>query len=287
MRGLLHPSILLGCLFLAACTAPSVVDDAGAIDGSLGSVGLVQIERLASADPRLSGDQALVEAAFARYRSVDGRAVLGLLGGPATDTDRCVLLAGGDAMGQPEASVELVDMGSLDVSVAGTESRVFPRTFPDLAGVVSGAFYAEDALLAPARAELDEYLVSATGTSQVPAFEALVVPPAGFSELEIDGLSADGLSELVRGTDIPVLWDAGDPMDYVELEIAASGRTVSCVAQDDGQFTVPGDVMTGLEVDAEARVSVRRVRRELFDLAGFDAAWASVAVTSTYLVALR
>jgi len=279
------PIVALGALLLAAgCTVTGDADDAGAaMQARAGSLAIVQVEREAGEDdPDVATPRAVLGAAFARYRGLDGRAVIELLGGRAVPVGACALAgADGAAFAAPEAEVELMDVGDLEVRVAGTRTRLVPRAFPDLAGLVSGAFYAEDATLGPAVAEVDEYVVRADGSEAVPPFEVVVVAPPGFSEVMVDGVEAGAVDGLTRGEDVELAWDGGDPRDRVEIDVAAGGDVLQCVARDDGAFRVPGALLAELQGDEEARLVFRRVRQQTFDAEGVDTAWVSVATSRT------
>ena len=282
---------MLGCALAvalgAACTAAGGVDDAGAaaMEARVGSFGVVRIDRDSEAE--LSGARAVLGAAFAQYRGLDGRDVLALLGSHSAEIETCRVQGMEEgAFATPDAEVELIDAGELEVRVAGTRTELFARTFPDLAGMVGGVFYAEDATLAPARADVDEYVVAASGR-ELPSFEVVAVAPPGLTEVLVDGAAAEDGVSIERGFDVTFEWDAGDPRDRVEIEIAAAGQVVECAARDDGSFRLDGQTLAWLGADEEARVVVSRVRTQPFDVAGLDAAWVSVASSRTLRAAVR
>lgn len=270
-------------LAVGACTAAGGADDAGAaaMAARSGSFGVIRIERESEFDPEVSAPGAVLSAAFARYRGVDGRAVLALLGGRAADVETCRLADGEDvAFAAPGAAVDLIDVGDVEVRVAGTRTRMLARTFPDLAGVVGGVFYAEDATLGAARADVDEYTVAAEGGA-LPGFAVVAVAPPGFEEVLVDGVPAGEVEAIERAAGIDLAWDAGDPRDRVEIELAAAGQVLECVARDDGAFRIGAEALAWLGGDDAGRLVVQRVRTQPFDTAGLDAAWVSVASSRT------
>ena len=292
------PLVLAFVLLATACTASGEVEEDGTLAAGAGSLAMVRLERPESSDPLWAGLRAEVGGAFVRYRGIDGRSALALVGGPAVEVGECRVITEDLARvyAEPTADIELVDVGEIQVELADASARAFPRTFPDLAGVVRGAFYAEEATLGPAYAEQDEYVFRAAGVDGSLGFSAAIVAPAGFAELWIDGAparnSGDGRAEvegweLVRGADVDVRWDAGDPRDRVEIDIVAGGAELQCAARDDGTFLIPGERSVSLPDDPQARFVVRRTRREALSAAGFEAAWASVASTRTMRVPVR
>lgn len=289
MPKLLTTLALAAALTTAGCTAVGGADDAGAaaMEAQTGSFGVVRIERETAMDADVSLAGAELSGSFAQYRGVDGRAVLALLGGRAAAPESC-RLAGAEAgaFGNADAQVELLDVGDVEVRVAGTRTRMMSRTFPDLAGMVAGVFYAQDATLGAARADVDEYVITAEGR-ELPGFEVVAVAPTGFSELTVDGLSPDDVGYLDRGVDVELQWDAGDPRDQVEVDLVAGGAVLECVVRDDGSFRIGSDALSLVDADEDARLVVRRVRTQPFDAPGIDAAWVDVASTQTLRLAVR
>lgn len=274
---------------LPACTAGGE----GATSASLastGSFGVVRIERPGSAElPELSARRAVINAVFARYRGIEGQDALALLGvgreGP--ETDSCALVAGGGVYPDQDAQVSLLDVGPLDVRVAGDHLRLTARTFPELGSLVSGVFYAEDAALPQVRADVDEYRVVAGGGDRVAPFEVVGVAPAAPGGLVIGGFGADESPQVSRDRSLEVVWEAGDPHDRVELQLAAGTQVLECAARDDGVLRVPADLMGQLDADPEARLLLRRVRVQPFDAPGIDVAWADLVSTRTIDVRVR
>ena len=282
-------ALLLATGLLAGCTAVGGADDAGAaaMEAQAGSFGVVRIERETGVEPDLSVAGAELSASFAQYRGVDGRAVLALVGGRAAEVDTCRLAGAEDgAFGNLDAEVELLDVGDVEVRVAGTRTRMRSRTFPDLAGMVAGVFYAQDATLGPAQSDVDEYVIAAGGR-ELPGFEVVAVAPAGFGELLVDGLEPDDAGFVDRSVDVELQWDAGDPRDRVEIDLVAGGAVLECDARDDGLFRIDAATLGMIDADEDARMVVRRVRTQPFDAPGIDAAWVDVASSQSLRLAVR
>ncbi len=289
MRTPLSITILLFGSALAACTSTNGGDDAGSVSSAAhGSVGVVQIERVASSDPDLAEPGGVVSALFARYRGVEGQAVIDLFGlGASAPLETCEIGANDAfALAEPGAVVELLDAGELEVRVAGTRTSLTPRMFPELGGVVSGAFYAEDAALGVARADVDEYVVSSRGAA-LPGFDAVAVPPAAPVDVWVAGIDATTSLALSRTSTIDLAWAAGDPRDHIDIELSALGETLRCSARDDGAFSIDADLVAALPSDRAARLVVRRVRITPFDAPDVETAWIFVSTSRAFRAELR
>lgn len=297
--------VLIACaLFGASCTSPaetSVAEDVGAaaLDARTGSLGILQVERLGGRADGVDAPPVQLGAAFARYQGLSGDAVVRLLGGrPATAIDACSSSGGElDALVSADASVELLDVGVIEVRVGEAEARLVPRTFPELARVAAGFFYAGDAQLGAVRADLDVYSFRAEGSAELPGFEVAVPVPAELVDVRLDGVAltappgelgmADGIALITRARDLDVTWEGLDPRDQVELELVSAGATVVCRARDDGAFRVPAAALAPLTPDESARLVLRRVRVQPFDAAGVDVAYVRLASTHAFDAVVR
>lgn len=288
-------SLALLAIATVLVTGCSTAEPASVETGALsGSVGVLHVERSA-----IDGTgRTTLRAAFARYQGIDGDSVLRLLGsGSAAELGSCALVDPVDTLGTEHADVELLvellDVGALHVAVADTEARLSPRTFPDLASVLAGVFYAGDAALAMPEPEVDEYRFLAEGGVEVGAFEVIVPAPAAVAGLELVG--ADGtfagldgrLTEITRAGALTLQWDGDDPRDLVEIELASGAQTLTCVAHDEGSFRIAAEDVALLDASADARLLVRRVRVSPFDAAGIDLAFARVAAVRSFPLAVR
>lgn len=304
---------------LALAGAGCTTETAAVETGLEGSVGVLHVERVA--DDLAAGAPAGVEldraewgAAFARYRGLDAGSVVGLLNSGLSGSrspaefDACTFVGADDALSGADSlgsgrdlgssrdwasgaydEVELLDVGAIRVRVAGTEASLAPRAFPDLGSVVAGVFYAGDAQLAIARADLDEYAFHADGSAEVPAFEAVVPAPAAPADLRLDAVLADADQALVASRDagLDLSWAPADARDLVEIEIRSGGDVLACSSHDDGAFRIEPDSLATLAADAAASVVVRRVRVTSVEVPGLDDAFARVAITRSIAVDLR
>lgn len=296
MRARLGLVLLASALLGAGCTSSADDGGAGAIAASAGSLGILQVEQLGAPvlgtnGVGVSGPPAQLGAAFARYHGLSGDAVVGLLGGRASGAlDACgAPELGLDSLGAPDATVDLLDVGVIDVRVGEAEARLVPRTFPELARVAAGFFYAGDAALGEVRADLDVYTFRAEGSRELPGFEVAVPAPGALVEVRVDGELARETERvgLVRDRDVELTWEGLDPRDQVELELVSEGASVLCRARDDGSFRVPAASLASLGPDAGARLVMRRVRVQPFDAAGVDVAYVRVATTRVFDAVVR
>lgn len=286
-------AVAIAALAITGCsTAEPASVETGALSGS---VGVLHVERSAIDERSIEENgRTVLRAAFARYEGIDGDAVLGLLGsGSAAELDTCTLVDPAAGIYADGADVELLDVGGLNVAVAETETRLSPRTFPDLASVLAGVFYAGDAALAMPEAEVDEYRFVAEGGVEVGAFEAVVPAPAQLEGVRLVG--ADGTfagldavrAEITRAGALTLQWDAEDPRDLVELELSSGMQTLSCLTHDEGSFRILAEDVAELDADPDARLLVRRVRISPFDASGIDVAFARIAASRSFPLAVH
>src|SRR5690606_19494732 len=151
--------------------------------------------------------------------------------------------------------------------------------------------YAGDAELAVPLPNVDEYAFRATGSLEIPAFDAVIPAPDEPRELRIDGAPPrEGHAvnvSIAREAGVELSWLAGDPGDRIEMQVRAHGDVIACVGYDDGMFRVDADALAILAPDEAANVLVRRVRVTPVDVPGLDDAYARVAVTRTVRARLR
>ncbi len=294
MRVRLGLVLIASALLGAGCSSTGEDPTAASFAARAGSLGILQVEQSGAGSISADAPPAQLGAAFARYQGLSGDAVVGLLGGrPAGGLDACG--AAGTApetLGAADASVELLDVGVISVRVRDAEARLVPRTFPELARVAAGFFYAGDAALGTVRADLDVYTFRAEGSAELPGFEVAVPAPGELLEVRVDGVpvheGAEAAGALItRDHDLELAWEGLDPRDQVEIELVSEGASVICRARDDGGFRVPAAALAPLAADAGARLVMRRVRVQPFDAAGVDAAYVRVASTRVFDAIVR
>lgn len=279
-------------LVSAGCGATTEESRPNDADGLPGSFGVLELERPSREDdPYLSGSRAVLGAVFARYRGLDRAQVLDLLGveRPKPPVEGCALV------GTPEtvfphsgAAVELLDVGTVEVELGGSSERLYARTFPELGTLVSGVFYAEDTELPTAHADRDTYRIRAEGSAEMAGFEIVLAAPPAPVDVQIgDRAVGEGPLEIARTGSVSLGWAPGQAGDRVEIQLAAGAHVIECVARDDGSFAIPFELLAHLDADEDARLVLRRVATQAFDVPDVESAWAEVKATRTVPVTVR
>lgn len=280
---------MVWCLLGAfACGGSDDPETGAGSAASGGSLGFLAVDRAADQDTALESRTTL-SAAFVRYHGLDGDEVVRLFGAtPPGELDSCAPIEApdGDLLEVPDAEVELIDVGPIEVRLGEATTRLEPRTFPALGSVLGGSFYAGDADLGVPRPDLDAYVFSAPAVAEGSGLEIAVAAPPGPGDVTVDGLDATRLPTLIRGRDSELVWDAGSAT-HVEIEITAARRAIGCIARDDGTFLVDGAVLSLLGADRAARLSVRRVRVTPFEMREVEQAWLRASATRSFPVTVR
>lgn len=273
-------------LSASACTT-AAAEDPNANDARAGSLGLLQVERVAEGDD--AAPMAQLGAAFARYHGTDTHAVARLLGaGDGSELESCALVSDGlDELVATDATVDLLDVGTIDVHVGESDAHLVPRTFPELARVASGFFYAGDTDVTSVSFGSEEYVFHAQGSAELPGFDVAVPAPLDPVDVRVNGTNLTNALVLGRDRDLDFVWEASDPRDQLELELISEGQTLSCATRDDGAFRVSAADLATLSADAGARLVVRRVRVQPFDAAGVDVAYVRLSSTRVFDVTVR
>ncbi len=261
--------VLLASLLPSACggtdgTLPP--GDEGPLDG--GTVGLFTLLRDGDArDAGVSvGGQFVRVPSLARLRVV--RALDPTLAALPWDVEEGRCRPAGRAVADPEAAdpgdyrMELLDAGVLVGWTPGGRASMLPRAFPEILPELSGVVYGTDEAEALPWVPEAEYALSGGGGEDVGPFEVVVPAPR---DLDPDDLV---LLPLARGG-LEVVWGEGDPdADPAHVELARSGRTLSCSVPDTGRFRLPPAALAELPEAGEARLTVRRVRTQAFSAPG-------------------
>jgi hypothetical protein len=182
-------------------------------------------------------------------------------------------LSGGVARSEPAQVVELLDVGTVSLEAAGTETRLVPRQLPDVTDVVSGVVYARaaDPSLLPASTR---YVVHVGGSAGREAFDVAVTAPADPSDVLVAG--EDGRAAVVaRGTSIDLSWTPTGPDDVVYADVQPSA--VRCVLEGTsgsptrggGTGLVHAGLSTSLMDDA-GTIVVHRLHREPLHIRGLE-----------------
>jgi hypothetical protein len=274
----------LNAIVLLALT-PAAVGCAGNVSGSAAPgdaevvstmSAVVVIERTIDAN---EGVRAEASARFVRVAAGSSgqdalRAIGAALELPARGSCAGVMaLSGGVARSEPAQVVELLDVGTVSLEAAGTETRLVPRQLPDVTDVVSGVVYARaaDPSLLPANTR---YIVHVGGSAGREAFDVSVAAPADPSDVLVAG--EDGRAAVMaRGTSIDLAWTPNGPDDLVFADIQPSA--VRCVldgtsagpTQGGSTGLVHAALSTSLMDDA-GTIVIHRLHREPLHMRGLE-----------------
>lgn len=255
-------------------------EDAGA-DQTVSSLALLSLER--SVDGEADTGRLATSAKVARFRGIDGDRLLKVLGAEPRELETCgASVALDDSALSPAAQVDLMSVGSIELSLAGERHSLAPRLFPALATTAAGFFYAAAAELSSASLGSEPFVLSAAGQSGFGKFELRGSTPPEVDGLALGGVALTAAPALARNALANLTWDPALNGDRIELEIFAAGSTLSCAARDDGQFSIPSAQLSLLESDESAALIVRRVRTQAVEMAGVESAYARVAVTRSF-----
>jgi hypothetical protein len=280
MSTLWKPAQLLGlftfCVIPAACTSAGS-EDAGAESGP-GSLALLSVER--SGDGPGEPSRLTAAAKIARFRGIDADGLLKLLGADARELETCGA-AGAleDGAMSPNAQVDLLSVGSLDVRVGSTHHALAPRLFPALATTAAGFFYAGSTELADASSGSEEFALSARGEAGLGRFEIAGVTPSEVRGLALAGVLVDAGAVLTARGGAELTWEPESGSDRIEIEIFSAGSSLSCAVRDDGQFRITAAQLAALEADESASLVARRVRIVPIEMTGVESAYVRVAAT--------
>lgn len=255
---------------------------------------------------RVAVRTASVSAAFARYQGIDQQAVWALLRGeetlPVADPtsargdESCVLASeqrGEDPWlsASEDMEVHLLDVGALTISAGDTDTRLVARTFPELADVMGGAFYADDIALPKAERELGKKAaigVWAEGGLDLPSgFTASGMMPPSVDGLSVQGAALSPSLQLDRAAPLALRWDTSDARDRLQVALSSGLETLLCEVADDGEFVVPAELWARMPRASSARMTVRRVRLHEFEADDLDAGWLVTATRQEHALSVR
>ncbi|MDH5491990.1 MAG: hypothetical protein OEY14_08550 [Myxococcales bacterium] len=279
---------LLGSSLLSLGCGAAGSEDA-ATEGVERVVAAVEVQLFAQAPLEQAEVRVRAGAIFARHRGIEGPQVLRLLGvGSGLELTECALLGAEPEEAPAEAAlIELLDAGTVHLIVGGEAFELLPRSFPAMGSLVAGVVYAADRDALRFEDEARPISIEAEGSDALGRFEALSMPPEPVLSLHLDGRPAARWPIALRGEALALRWDASNPADALAIELRAGGQTLLCRSADLGAFDLPGELLGALPADPDARLRVSRERLEITEIAGVDAAWIRVAVTTEHRLLLR
>jgi hypothetical protein len=236
---------------LAGCTGTVVQGEQTDADTSA-LTGVVVVEETAFA-----GDvpRAEVSARFVKVHGAIDDGALRLAGTQLTlpALGECTTLVD-EPLRAPTVSVELLNVGALNVESAAGKATLQPRRVPDVTDLVSGVLYTArtDGLRGTVR-------VRAAGADpEIGPLVAEAQAPAELRGLKVAGVEGKGPEPIgVAAGAIDVDWEAGNRTDVVYVDVLAQGTpTTRCAVADVGHLTVPApSSQTGT-------IAVHRLHRE-------------------------
>ena len=276
------------CLWGMACSGGQGEDAGADASANASSLAVLQLEK--RVNPNSTHARFVTGAKVARYRGIDGDALLRLFGANTRDLETCEVTAGGldDYSVASEATVELLPVGAIAVRLGDTRQALLPRLFPALASTASGSFYAGGSDLSGVSfEESTPYSLSAEGSGGVGRFTLSGFAPPAVEELRLQGLPSQEAKVVRRAGDLVITWRPQTGVDRVEFDLFSGGSFLACAARDDGEFTISRGHLLGLEPDDNASMSIRRARFSEVDMTGVDAAYARVEASYTVSVQVR
>jgi hypothetical protein len=250
-----------------ACGGGGELRDASLQGGSYARIAVTYVHRHDDPPGRV---QLAAEAQFVRYRNAEADGIEALLGagpselrrGECRVVDRRARSGAAFSSDGPEAEVALLDAGDLLLRGPTGQSSLQARRYPDLVPVVAGVYYAEtEPPLELEYGPSGEVQVVGVGGAEVGPFAAAVPLPVEVPQCTVAWV----------GTGIELRWTPGGEPEGLRLDVRDArgdgARTVSCVATDDGGFTIPATLVSSLGA-REVRVSAERWRRQPFSGAG-------------------
>jgi acyl-coenzyme A thioesterase PaaI-like protein len=251
--------------------APVALGCAGNVSGSPGSGdveatathGLVVIQRTVDAVDGVHAEASARFVSVPAWSSMSDafRAIGAALDLPEPGTCVSQSHPAGGTTGEVVPVVELSDVGSVVLEVAGGATRLVPRQLPDVTDVVSGLVYARttEATFLPAAAP---YVMHVGGASGLGAFDVEAVAPGDPSDVRVAG--EDSMGPLtVSGPFVEISWSRDGSDDVVFTDVQPAG--VRCVFSGDqatrGDGLAHGTVSTSL-LDEAGTLVVHRLRRE-------------------------
>jgi hypothetical protein len=219
------------------------------------------------------------QAHFVRYRAFDAASVGRLLGlgdllsdvpldqcvvrDGTRDLDEALAPEGADGARALLREVQLLDAGRVEVRGPADATVLLPAYYPEVVPFVSGLVYAAHETRPVSLMGGQVYHISGgsdAGEAEVGGFQATVQAPRAFPGVEVTALR--------RGGDLDLAWSpepAQEPL-LVEVKWVTRGgsRAARCRVRDDGQFTVPSEVMDALAAGgapSSATVTATRLSR--------------------------
>ncbi len=250
-------------------------EELGQASGSFAYLGLTQRasqdnEEAATQDASLNLE---INAVFVRYYDTTRDAVQALLDVPAPPAQEGCQFQEAHTLTEeyPDAQIELLNAGPLMLQLGSEVRRVYPRTFPELGSLNTGAIYASEEHVNGGTEALGQYLVFTQGSQDVAEFSLevalqAVAPVGGISDR---GQAPEGWA-VNRSEDLAFSWDSQAPNEVLYIDILSGEDRLRCIAKQPGDALIPSALLKQLQVGQDAEIRVFRERRNSITLDGLD-----------------
>lgn len=186
-----------------------------------------------------------------------------------------------------DLELDLLSVGPITVEGPARRMQLEERRLPDVTDAFSGVVYGMGRTSAPAEGREITYRPTGTYTFRAPGdrstggFEVQLRAPRRVQIEAVSGRSGDGARDvrLRRGRDLRIRWNGAPSATDSDLFfdiVAGYGPDrprLKCRLEDDGRFTLPGEVLTQLGGDVSSlRLTLRRVRSKDVDIPKLDRA---------------
>lgn len=213
-----------------------------------------------------------INAVFVRYYDTTPGAVHALLGVPAqAPVEGCQLQTQTNvAEDHPDAEIELLNAGPLYLQMGSEVRRVYPRTFPELGSLNTGAIYASEESMEIEPTNAEQFAVFTQGTEDVAEF-SMQVPLQAVTAVEgISDRLQLGSGAINRFEDLEFSWEAQAPNEALYIDIRSGDSELRCIATASGKARIPSSLLQMLAPTETAEFRIFRERRTNLPMQGID-----------------
>ena len=185
--------------------------------------------------------------------------------------------------GESDIRLDLLSVGPITVDGPARRLELEARRLPDLVTSFSGVIYGTDRSTTRTYQRLEyepgaDYTFHAPGSTSAGGFEVTLKAPKPVRIEAASGKSGSGARdiELRRGRDFKIRWNTPKGTHGAIFFDVASGYgpdrpRLKCRLEDDGSFTLPGDIVSQLaENTSSLNASIRRVQSKDIDVPGLQ-----------------
>jgi len=193
--------------------------------------------------------------------------------------------------------VELIDVGNITVRFGSRKQLLPARNFPDLMNLITGVIYAGDETQGFSFNPSHRFELRTYGSGDVDPFVLVGRSPGDLSISSIGDVDPDMVESLMisQGEVLEVKWDspeedsAGEAIIEISWNMFDIPYHVECRVNDDGDFTVPGEITAMIPENpagTDALISIIRVRTFRSVARGLDSVEFRFLIQETYSLGL-